>query len=229
MNKKEFERELNHLKLNDKVDSFELLLKHTLSMNEKFNLTAITDKDETEEKHFIDSLFMDRFVNLDNKEILDVGSGAGFPGLALAIAHPKAKVTLLESNGKKVSFLKEMVKELELPNANVIQGRAEEFDKRESYDIVTARAVKELNILLEICMHLVKVGGLFIAYKSSNVNTEIEHAKHAFKVLDISKFEVKEYKLPKSQDNRVLLIILKDKITKKKYPRRYSEISKTPL
>ena len=211
------------------ISKFEKYRDLLLEWNEKFNLTAITDKDEIEEKHFIDSLFMDKFICLDDKKILDVGSGAGFPGLALAIAHPKAKVTLLESNGKKVSFLKEMVKTLELPNVDVIQGRAEEFDKRESYDIVTARAVKELNILLEICMHLVKVGGLFIAYKSSNVNTEIEHAKHAFKVLDISKFEVKEYKLPKSQDNRVLLIISKDKITKKKYPRRYSEISKTPL
>ena len=200
-----------------------------LEWNQKFNLTAITDLDEIEEKHFIDSLFLDKFVDLDNKTLLDVGSGAGFPGIPLAIVHPSLKVTLLESNGKKVSFLKEAKKELGLENVEIVQVRSEEFKKRESFDIVTARAVKELNILLEITFHLVKVGGVFVAYKSSNIDEEIKHASKAFKTLEISDFCKHEYKLPKSQDNRVLLVISKQKSTKKKYPRQYSEIVKAPL
>ena len=211
------------------ISSFARYRDLLLEWNEKFNLTAITDLDEIEEKHFIDSLYLDKYVELENKSLLDVGSGAGFPGIPLAIAHPNLRVTLLESNGKKVSFLKEVVKDLKINNVDIIQGRVEELNKRESFDIVTARAVKELNILLEISFYLVKVGGVFIAYKSSAIDEEVTHAKRAYKLLEISKTEKHEYKLPKSQDNRVLLVIFKDKITKKKYPRNYSEIVKAPL
>ena len=213
----------------DIVSKFSKYRELLLKWNEKFNLTAITDEDEIEEKHFVDSLYLDKFISLENKTLLDVGSGAGFPGLPLAIAHPSLKVTLLESNGKKVTFLKEVIKELELKNAEVIQARAEELNKREQFDIVTARAVKELNILLELCFYMVKVGGSFIAYKSSNIDAEIKNATHAFKALEISKYTKHEYNLPKCLDNRVLLVILKEKVTKKKYPRHYSLISKSPL
>ena len=213
----------------EEISSFAKYRDLLLEWNEKFNLTAITDPDEIEEKHFIDSLYLDKYVDLDNKTLLDVGSGAGFPGIPLAIAHPNLKVTLLESNGKKVSFLKEVVKQLELKNVDIIQGRVEELNKRESFDIVTARAVKELNILLEISFYLVKVGGMFIAYKSSGIDEEISNAKRAFKMLEINKTIKYEYNLPKSKDNRVLLVIFKDKATKKKYPRNYSEIVKAPL
>ena len=216
---------LNEKQISNFVRYRDLLLK----WNEKFNLTAITNPDEIEEKHFIDSLFLDKYVDLENKTLLDVGSGAGFPGIPLAIAHPNLKVTLLESNGKKISFLKEIVNELNLDNVEIVQARSEEFNKREAFDIVTARAVKELNILLEITFHLVKVDGLFVAYKSSNIDEEIKHATKAFKALEISDFSKYEYNLPKSQDIRVLLVILKQKSTKKKYPRRYSEIVKAPL
>lgn len=212
-----------------KISLFEKYRNLLLEWNEKFNLTAIKDLDEIEEKHFIDSLYLDKFVSLENKTLLDVGSGAGFPGIPLAIAHPNLKVFLLESNGKKVSFLKEAVKQLDLKNVEVIQSRAEEFLDKERFDIVTARAVKELNILLEICIPLVKIGGTFVAYKSNAVDEEISHAKHAYKVLDITKVERFDYQLPNSKDNRVLLLILKAKPTKKKYPRNYSEIVKAPL
>ena len=212
-----------------KISLFEKYRNLLLEWNEKFNLTAIKDLDEIEEKHFVDSLYLDKFVNLENKTLLDVGSGAGFPGIPLAIAHPNLKVFLLESNGKKVSFLKEVVKQLDLKNVEVIQSRAEEFLDKERFDIVTARAVKELNILLEICIPLVKIGGTFAAYKSNAVDEEISHAKHAYKVLDITKVERFDYQLPNSKDNRVLLLIFKTKPTKKKYPRNYSEIVKAPL
>lgn len=213
----------------EQINKFEAYLNLLLEWNEKFNLTAITDKEEIEEKHFIDSIALVKFENLKEKILIDIGSGAGFPGIPLAIVEPSLKVTLLEATGKRVSFLKEAVRVLGLKNVEVIQGRAEELGTREKYDIVTARAVKELNILLEISFYLVKVGGSFIAYKSSLVDEEINNAKHAFKCLEISDYKKYDYSLPKSKNTRVFLEILKKNKTLKKYPRRYGEISKTPL
>lgn len=213
----------------EQIAKFERYLELLLEWNEKFNLTAITDKDEIEEKHFIDSIALTKFFDLKSKSLLDVGSGAGFPGVPLAIVEPTAHITLLESNGKRITFLKEVVKELDLKNVEIIQGRAEELNAREKYDLVTARAVKELNILLELCFYLVKVGGYFVAYKSSGVDEEIKNAKNAFKVLQIDDFKKFDYSLPKSKNSRVFLGILKKNETKKKYPRRYGEIVKQPL
>ena len=211
------------------ISKFQRYLELLLEWNEKFNLTAITDKDEIEEKHFIDSIELVKFFDVKNKTLLDVGSGAGFPGIPLAIVEPTLNITLLESNGKRVSFLREVIKELDLENVEIIQGRSEELGTREKYDIVTARAVKELNVLLEITFYLVKVGGYFIAYKSSGVDEEILNAKHAFKCLQIDEYKKFDYFLPKSKNNRVFLGILKKNKTQKKYPRRYGEITKQPL
>ena len=213
----------------EEIDKFSQYLSLLLEWNEKFNLTAITDEEEIEEKHFVDSIELSKYFDIKNKTLLDVGSGAGFPGIPLAIIEPSLKVTLLEATGKRVTFLKEVVKKLNLKNVEVIQGRAEELNKRESFDIVTARAVKELNVLLEICFHLVKVGGTFVAYKSSNIDNELKNAQHALKCLAIDNYKKFEYSLPKSKDNRVLLGILKKNKTLKKYPRHYGEISKSPL
>ena len=221
---------LKEFGLNDKqISIFEKYLSLLLEWNEKFNLTAITDKDEIEEKHFIDSIELVKYFDVKNKTLLDVGSGAGFPGIPLAIVEPTLKVTLLETTGKRVTFLREVIKQLGLSNVEVVQGRAEEQKEREKYDIVTARAVKELNILLELCFYQVKVGGTFIAYKSSGVDKEINNAKHAFKALQIDEYKKFDYFLPKSKNSRVFLGILKKNKTQKKYPRRYSEIIKQPL
>lgn len=214
---------------NNQIEKFNEYLSLLLEWNEKFNLTAITDKDQIEEKHFIDSIYLTKYFDVKGKSLIDIGSGAGFPGIPLAIAEPELKVTLLESNGKRVSFLNEAINKLGLKNVFVIQGRAEELGTREKYDIVTARAVKELNVLLEISFYLLKVGGSFIAYKSSNIDNEINNAKHAFKCLGIADCKKFDYCLPKSKDIRVLLEILKKNPTQKKYPRHYSEISKQPL
>ena len=213
----------------EQISKFNVYLDLLLEWNEKFNLTAITDKDEIEEKHFIDSIELVKFFDLKNKTLIDIGSGAGFPGIPLAIVEPTLKVTLLEATGKRVTFLKEVVQKLNLKNVEVLQGRAEELDAREKYDIVTARAVKELNVLLEISFYLVKVGGSFIAYKSTLVDEEINNAKHAFKCLQIDGYKKYDYFLPKSKNPRVFLEILKKNKTLKKYPRRYGEISKQPL
>ena len=213
----------------EQISKFERYLDLLLEWNEKFNLTAITDKDEIEEKHFIDSIELVKYFDVKNKTLLDVGSGAGFPGIPLAIVEPTLKVTLLESNGKRVSFLREAINVLDLKNVDIIQGRVEELGTREKYDFVTARAVKELNILLELCFYLVKVGGSFVAYKSSGVDEEILNAKHAFKCLQIEDYKKFDYFLPKSKNSRVFLGILKKYKTQKKYPRRYSEIVRLPL
>lgn len=213
----------------EQISKFKDYMDILLEWNKKFNLTAITNEDEIEEKHFIDSIELINFVDIKNKTLLDVGSGAGFPGVPLAIAEPSAKITLLESNGKRISFLKEVIKKLDLKNVEIIQGRSEELDCREKYDIVTARAVKELSILLEICFYLVKVGGRFVAYKSAGINEELNNCKHAFKCLQINEFKKHEYVLPKSKNHRVFLEILKNNKTQKKYPRKYGEISKQPL
>ena len=211
------------------ISKFKKFLELLLEWNEKFNLTAITEKDEIEEKHFIDSIELVKFFDVKNKTLLDVGSGAGFPGIPLAIVEPSLQITLLESNGKRVTFLREVVKELDLKNVEIIQGRSEELGTREKYDIVPARAVKELNVLLEITFYLVKVGGCFIAYKSSGVDEEISNAKHAFKCLQIDEYKKFDYFLPKSKNSRVFLGILKKNKTQKKYPRSYGEITKQPL
>ena len=213
----------------EQISKFQRYLELLLEWNEKFNLTAITDKDEIEEKHFIDSIELVKYFDVKNKTLLDVGSGAGFPGIPLAIVEPTLSITLLESNGKRVIFLREVVKELDLKNVEILQGRSEELGTREKYDIVTARAVKELNVLLEISFYLVKVGGHFIAYKSSGVDEEISNAKHAFKCLQIDEYKKFDYFLPKSKNSRVFLGILKKNKTQKKYPRRYGEITKQPL
>lgn len=213
----------------EQISKFEKYLDLLLEWNEKFNLTAITDKEEVEEKHFIDSISIMKYFDVKNKTLLDVGSGAGFPGIPLAIVEPTLKVTLLETTGKRIKFLQVAVKELGLTNVEIIQGRAEEQKEREKYDIVTARAVKELNILLELCFYLVKVGGMFVAYKSSGVDEEILNAKHAFKCLEIDSYKKFDYLLPKSKNSRVFLGILKKNSTPRKYPRRYAEIIKSPL
>ena len=211
------------------IGAFEKYENLLLEWNEKFNLTAITKPEEIEEKHFVDSLEILKYFDLKNKTLLDVGTGAGFPGIVLAIAESKLRVTLLESNGKKVSFLKEVISQLKLKNIDVVQGRAEMIKQRENFDVVTARAVKELNILLEITFHLVKVGGSLIAYKGPNGEEEVKKAAHALKALQAGDVRVINYELPVSKDGRTLVEVKKNIHTIKKYPRDYSEIVKKPL
>jgi 16S rRNA (guanine527-N7)-methyltransferase len=213
----------------EQISMFEKYRDILLEWNEKFNLTAITDLDEIEEKHFYDSFVLADFFPTNNLSLLDVGSGAGFPGIPLAIVDPTLHVTLLEANGKRITFLKEAVKQLGLTNVEIIQGRAEELKTREKYDIVTARAVKELNILLEISFYLLKVHGVFIAYKGSNAREELNNAKNALKTLGGGGAVLLEHDLPISKNTRVFLRIPKLKETPMKYPRSYGEIIKHPL
>ena len=210
-----------------KFSTYERLLRE---WNEKFNLTAILDDDGILEKHFIDSIYSIKYVDFLDKSLCDIGSGAGFPGVPLAILIPSLKVTLVESNGKKVTFLNELKKILELDNIEVIQARAEELkDKKETFDLVSARAVTQLNVLSELSIPLLKVKGKLVAYKLYDVEEEIGLATRALKELDSKIDDIFKYHLPMSSDGRSLVIISKEKATKKRYPREYSQISKSPL
>lgn len=210
----------------DSIGKFEIYFSMLTEWNKKFNLTAILEQNEVYEKHFIDSLMSEKYVNFSSKSLLDVGSGAGFPGIPLAINHPDLSVTLLESNGKKITFLNEVIKKLDLKNVKIIQGRSEEITGE--YDFVTARAVKQLNILLEISSHLIKVGGNFLAYKG-NADNEINQSKKALEKLNLEIIAEYKYELPVSKDNRELIVIRKLAKTPNKYPRNYSDIVKKPL
>lgn len=213
----------------EQIEKFEKYRNLLLEWNKKFNLTAIIDPDEIEEKHFIDSLIVSDFIDLSKGKLLDIGSGAGFPGIPLAIAFPNLKITLLESNRKKVSFLNEAKVQLGLENVTISMGRAEELKQRDYFDFVIARAVKQLNILAELSLPFVRVHGLLLAYKGSNAEVELEEAKSALIKLNSSIKFIKSYELPFSKDNRKLLVISKNKSCQKKYPRNYSEICKQPL
>ena len=165
--------------------------------------------------------------------LIDVGCGAGFPGLALKIAYPNLKVTLLDSLNKRVQFLDAVIERLGLQNINTIHGRAEDFAKqdgmRETFDLAVSRAVANLSTLSEYCLPFVKVGGYFIPYKSEKASEEIEKAQNAIKILGGKLEEKKEYHLPDSDYYRNLLLIKKEKTTPKKYPRKAGLPSKEPL
>ncbi len=209
-----------------KLDSYADLLKE---WNEKINLTAIVEKEEVIEKHFFDSLLLLKYVQKCEK-LADIGSGAGFPGMVIAIARPDINVTLIEPTGKRCTFLETIKKELSVNNVEIINQRAEEYISinREIYDVVTARAVANLQVLAELCIPFVKINGQFISMKGSQGEEEAKLAEHAFIELGASKPIVENCVLP-DEAKRVFVIGNKIKETPKKYPRAYAKIKKKPL
>lgn len=193
--------------------------------NEKFNLTAITEREDVYLLHFYDSLLVADHIE-NEATLIDVGTGAGFPGIPLKIARPDLKVTLLEATDKKCHFLKKVIDELKLTEIEVINARAEEYQGH--YDYVTARAVASLNILAELCLPLAKTGGHFLAMKGPRGQEELVQAKNAIRKMGGSVQTFRENKLPNG-DVRVIIDILKEKDTPKGYPRRYAQIKKKPL
>ena len=184
--------------------------------NERFNLTAITEKDEVEVKHFIDSLSSVDLIS-ENASLLDIGSGAGFPSLPLKIVRPDITLTMVDSVNKKVGFLNEVVKRLNLEGAEAIHSRAEDLDKDKKYDFVVSRAVASLSTLLEYCLPFVKEGGYLIAYKSEKTDEEILESKNTLTILGGAIDKV----VDKSHNglNRKLIVVKKIAPTPKKYPR----------
>lgn len=200
--------------------------------SQKMNLTAIKDEPGIIEKHFYDSLLLAKHLPLNESlTLLDIGSGAGFPGIPLKIAFPNLKVTLLEPVLKKGRFLAKVINHLRLRDIVVVNERAETFAFREyeQFDIVTARAVAPLNILLELGIVLVKVEGLLVAYKGPKAEEEIHEAENALKTLGTHVENVFYECLPSEQDQRALVVIKKDIVTPSGYPRKYALIKKQPL
>ena len=229
---KEFlENELHYESSDSLLDAFQKYEDLLLEWNEKFNLTAIKDPSEILEKHFIDSAYLNKFVSFKKHDsILDIGSGAGFPALVLAILNPQANFTLVESNGKKVSFLNEVRDQLNLKNVTILKGRIEELNSlRSSFNYATARAVTQLNMLVELTIPYLKVHGTLIAYKGSMVDIEVKQASRAIHSLEGRLEKIERFNLPYSKNGRSFVFITKTKENKNKYPRAYSLITSKPL
>ena len=203
----------------------------TLKANESFNLTANDTKESFMIKNIIDSLLIVKNLDLDGKSILDLGSGAGLPGIPLAIYYKNTNFTLLEPLTKRANFLKEIAQKLGLKNVKVVNERAEIFIKnaRESYDFVTSRAVSRLNILLELSIPFLKVGGKLIAYKGINYQEEINESKNALDLLSSKIIAIEEENLVQINEKRYNIFIQKNQKTSQKYPREYRLIKKKAL
>lgn len=198
------------------------------------NLTAITDYDEVMKKHFVDSLSLIKTFDVSkNVRVIDVGTGAGFPGLALKIAYPNLQVTLLDSLNKRINFLNEVIARLGLTDVETVHGRAEDFAKpdklRAKFDLCVSRAVANMSTLSEYCLPFVKVGGEFISYKSEKITEEMMVAKNAVSLLGGKFDRSTEFTLPDSDIYRNLIVIKKVKETPKKFPRKAGLPSKEPI
>lgn len=207
----------------EKLNQFYELL---ISWNQKMNLTRIIEKEDVYLKHFYDSLTLSKVIDLkQDLTLCDVGSGAGFPGIVLKICFPNLKITLLDSLQKRVNYLNEIIKELDLKNIEAIHTRAEDYAKqnREKFDIVTARALANLKILSELCIPMVKVNGLFIAMKA-NIEEEIENSTEILKKLDSKIEKIETFYLPIENSIRNIIMIQKQKTTNNLYPRRIEKM-----
>jgi len=205
-----------------------------IDWNEKINLTAITEFEEVLKKHFLDSISIGRIIGQDESvSLLDIGTGAGFPGIPIKIAFPNIKVTLLDSLNKRVNFLNEVIKELQLEDICALHGRAEDFAKkkemREQFDYCVSRAVANLSSLCEFCLPYVKVGGSFVSYKSGKAQEELEVSANAVSILGGDNVKANEFFLPGTDFKRTFVIIEKVKETPAKYPRKAGTPVKQPL
>ncbi|WP_416827905.1 16S rRNA (guanine(527)-N(7))-methyltransferase RsmG [Ectobacillus polymachus] len=216
------------------LNQFETYYKLLVEWNEKMNLTAITDKEEVYLKHFFDSITAAFYYDLSKPfSLCDIGAGAGFPSLPLKICFPQLQVTIVDSLQKRITFLNHLANELQLENVAFYHDRAETFGRkegmRESFDIVTARAVARLSVLSELCLPLVKAGGVFIAMKGAAANEEIENGMHAVQVLGGEIRDRNTFRLPIEESERNIIIIEKVRKTPKKYPRKPGTPNKLPI
>ncbi len=217
----------------DMLLKFEKYYDLLLTWNSRINLTSITDRSEVIIKHFIDSAQILRFIDLKGKSVIDVGTGAGFPGIPVKILCPECKVVLLDSLNKRVSFLDEVIRSLNLSDISVICGRAEDYGHdnlyRESFDIGVSRAVASLDTLSEYCLPFVNIDGCFISYKGINISEENQKAEKALSILGGRIDKVEQFVIPGNDIGRSLIFIKKDSHTPDKYPRRAGTPLKKPL
>ena len=239
MEKEKFIEELkkNALKINielneEQLEKFYRYMEILLEWNQKMNLTAITDKKEIIIKHFIDSLTINKYIEKD-LSLIDVGTGAGFPGIPIKIIRDDIEVVLIDSLNKRINFLKEVIEQLELKNIKAIHARAEEIGRldeyREKFDISTSRAVANLATLSEYLIPLVKIKGKCVCMKGSDIEEELYNSKNAIKILGGKLQTVESFKLPNSDFSRNIVIIEKVNKTKKNFPRKSGMPSKEPI
>lgn len=234
MNKENFIIELQKLNINltpKQISDLDYYCHFLIEYNQHTNLTAIKEENQVYLKHFYDSLTIVKGLDLSKyHNLIDIGTGAGFPGMVLKIIFPHLNITLLDSNNKKITFLQQLAEKLNLTNINFFHGRAEEFcqKNRETFEIVTARAVSNMNTLAELCLPLVKKDYYFIALKGSN-KEEIIDAQNAISILGGKIEKNIEFNLPIEDSGRNIVVIKKIKNTPNVYPRRYEKIIKKPL
>ena len=214
------------------LNAFETYYDMLIDRNKVMNLTAITEFDEVMDKHFLDSVYLFRSIKLEaDYNLIDIGTGAGFPGIPLKIVFPELKITLLDSLNKRVGFLNDLIEELNLNNIEAIHGRAEDIARnkayRASYDIAVSRAVANLSTLSEYCLPFVKIGGKFVSYKSGDCADEVDNAKAAIHLLGGKINKIDEFSY--SNNSRSFIVIDKVMNTSSKYPRKAGLPSKKPL
>ena len=229
---KEYGKEIQIKFTEEQLQKFYKYMNMLIEWNKKINLTAIIEPKEIILKHFIDSLTILKYVN-DNEKIIDVGTGAGFPGIPIKIMNSNIEITLLDSLNKRINFLNEVINKLELKNISAIHSRIEDYGKnnkyREKYDIVTSRAVANLATLSEYMLPMLKIKGKSICMKGSDIKEEVKNSKRAIDILGGEIVNIEELVLPKSDNRRNLIIIEKKKNTPLKYPRKAGIPSKEPL